>query len=143
MIEEIKSGSVVIAIIVRAGYHNEGIEFFTPPEFSQQLAYMNRPKGYRIAAHVHNEVERIVHRTLEVLFIKSGKVRLDLYDELREYIGSRVLETGDIVLLAAGGHGLVMLEDTEIVEVKQGPHAGEADKTRFEGIAAEQVMAGV
>lgn len=138
--EEIKSGENAIAMIVYAGYSSQNIEFFTPPEFSQQLAYMNRPKGYEVAAHIHNKVERKVHRTLEVLFMKSGKARLDLYSDNREYITSRILESGDVVLLASGGHGLVMLENSEIIEVKQGPHAGEADKTRFEGICPDKIL---
>jgi mannose-6-phosphate isomerase-like protein (cupin superfamily) len=31
-----------------------------------------------------------------------------------------------------------MLEPTEMIEVKQGPYAGEADKTRFTGISANE-----
>ena len=31
-----------------------------------------------------------------------------------------------------------MLEPTEMIEVKQGPYAGEADKTRFAGISADE-----
>lgn len=143
MYEEIKKGNTIIAIIIRSGYHGDETEFFTPPEFSQQLGYLRYARGHRVPAHVHNKIERSVHHTLEVLFIRKGKLRLDLYDELREYIGSRVLEKGDVVLLSAGGHGSTMLEETEIIEVKQGPHAGEADKTRFEGVAEELTTAGV
>jgi hypothetical protein len=73
-----------------------------------------------------------------VLFIKSGKVRVDFYDEEQHYLESRVLPQGDVLLLAFGGHGFEMLEPTEMTEVKQGPYAGEADKTRFIGITADQ-----
>ncbi len=55
-IEKIVDKNSVIAIIIRTNYSREGIEFFTPSEFSQQLAYMNRPAGYKIAPHVHNKV---------------------------------------------------------------------------------------
>ena len=44
-----------------------------------------------------------------------------------------------MILLAYGGHGLTMLEESELIEVKQGPYAGEADKTRFKGLSAEQI----
>jgi hypothetical protein len=131
MIERIQSGTINIAIIVKAGFGKEGIEFFTPDDFSQQLAYMNRPAGYRIQPHVHNEVHRDVFLTLEVLFIKSGKVKIDFYDNERSPVCDRVLETGDVILLASGGHGFTMLEPTEMIEVKQGPYAGDKDKTRF------------
>jgi len=138
MLENIVHAGRTIAILLRAGYRNQGIQFFTPDDFSQQLAYMNRPADYVIPPHVHNSVPREVQFTKEVLFIKSGKVRIDFYDDDRTYLDSRILEQGDVVLLAYGGHGFQMLEASEIIEVKQGPYAGEADKTRFEGITAGQ-----
>ena len=132
MIEQVLTpGNELLAIIVRAGFHKEGIEFFTPDEFSQQLAYMNRPAGHEIPPHVHNEVKRELKNTLEVLFIRSGKVRIDFYTEEREFVCDRTLETGDVILLASGGHGFTMIEPTEMIEVKQGPYSGDADKTRF------------
>ncbi len=132
MVEQIVVGERMLALIVRAGFHKEGIVFFSPPDFSQQLAYMNRPAGYRIQAHVHNKVHREVVLTQEVLFIKSGRVRVDFYDDQRKAVGERILEAGDVILLAAGGHGFTMLEPTEMIEVKQGPYAGDKDKTRFD-----------
>ena len=96
---------------------------------------MNRAKNYVIPPHVHNTVQRDVHFTQEVLFIKSGKVRVDFYDDNKVYLESRVLHQGDVVLLAFGGHGFEMLEDSEIIEVKQGPYAGEMDKVRFEPVS--------
>ena len=101
---------------------------------------MNRPSGYVIPPHVHNPVPREVQFTKEVLFIKSGRVRVDFYDEDQTYLESRVLVTGDVILLAFGGHGFEMLEPTEMIEVKQGPYAGDQDKTRFVGISADQVV---
>ena len=139
MLEHVTVDGRELAIILRAGYRNEGIHFFTPNDFSQQLAYMNRPRGYKITPHVHNPVERQVQYTKEVLFIKSGKVRVDFYRDDQSYTESRILEQGDVILLAYGGHGFVMLDDAEIIEVKQGPYAGEADKTRFDGIDDKDV----
>lgn len=139
MLEEISSKEKTLAIILRRDYQNEGIKFFTPSEFSQQLAYMNRPTGYTIQPHVHNPVVREVEYTKEVLFIKSGRVRVDFYEEDQTYLESRVLHTGDVILLAYGGHGFLMLEASEIIEVKQGPYAGEADKTRFAPVEDEKV----
>jgi hypothetical protein len=130
-IDRVVYGSKLLAIIIRSNFQKEGIEFFTPNDFSQQLAYMNRPAGYRIAPHVHNKVQREVFYTQEVLFIKKGKVKIDFYDDSKNYIDTRILETGDVILLASGGHGFEMLEQTEMIEVKQGPFAGERDKTRF------------
>lgn len=139
MIENILHNEQLISIIIKSQYHAEGIKFFTPDDFSQQLAYMNRGKGYVIPPHVHNAVEREVSCTQEVLFVKSGKVRVDYFDDDKNYLESRMLYQGDVVLLASGGHGFYMCEDSEIIEVKQGPYAGDKDKTRFTPVADNQV----
>ena len=131
MIEEILDGESLLAIILRKDFYFEGIKFFTPREFSQQLGYMNRPKDYVIQPHLHNKIIRDVFQTQEVLFIKSGKLQFDVYSNHQKHIGTYILFTGDVVFLASGGHGFKMLEDTQIIEVKTGPHFGDADKTRF------------
>jgi mannose-6-phosphate isomerase-like protein (cupin superfamily) len=139
MIENILHNNITIAIIICRNFSKSGITFFTPDDFSQQLAYMNHPKGKTIPPHVHNVVKREVLYTKEVLFIKRGRLRIDFYTDNREYVCSRELGSGDVILLAAGGHGFEILEDTEMFEVKQGPYAGENDKTRFEGIDKKDI----
>lgn len=139
MIEHILQGTTELAIIVRASYVREGITFLTPNEYSQQLGYMNRRAGYRIPAHIHNSVPRAVTFTREVLFVKSGKLRVDFYGDDREYVESCILNAGDVVLLASGGHGFEMLEDTEMIEVKQGPYAGDQDKTVLESVESGRI----
>ena len=138
MIENIIHDGRTLAVLLQTGFQQDGIVFFTPDDFSQQLGYMNRPEGYVIPPHVHNPVAREVHYTKEVLFIKSGKVRVDFYDDDQNYLESRILNQGDVLLLAFGGHGFEMLAPTEMIEVKQGPYAGDADKTRFTGITAAE-----
>ncbi len=135
MVEKIVHNDILLAVLIRTEYTKEGIDFFTPGDFSQQLGYMNRPKGYVIPPHVHNLVERKVTLTQEVLFVKSGKVRVDFYDDDKVYLESRILGKGDVILLAAGGHGFEMLEQTEMIEVKQGPYCGDQDKVRFEPVS--------
>ena len=132
-IERIVHEEEMLALIISSRHSGEGIEFFTPDSFSQQLAYMKRPEGYGIPPHVHNKISREVHYTQEVLFIRKGKVRVDFYTSGKRYLESRVLTAGDVILLASGGHGFTMMEESEIIEVKQGPYSGEGDKTRFEG----------
>lgn len=139
MIETICFNSQMLAIIIRSNFSKEGIEFFTPSDFSQQLAYMNRPEGYVIQPHVHNPIRREVQYTKEVLFIKSGKVRVDFYSDTQKYLESSVLDAGDVILLAYGGHGFQIIEAAEIIEVKQGPYAGEQDKTRFLPVSLENI----
>ena len=139
-IEEIRHKDLLLGIIIRASFDKPGLHFFTPNEFSQQLAYMHHPKGKVIDAHIHNPVPRAIQMTQEVLIIKSGKIRVDFYDTEMKYLESRVLEGGDIVLLAAAGHGFEVLEDLQMIEVKQGPYIGDSDKTRFQSIKKGEVV---
>ncbi len=140
MIEQIVRDGKLQALILRAEFERDGIEFFTPDDFSQQLAYMKRPTGYLIQPHVHNSVKREVMYTKEVLLIKSGRVRVDFYSDEQEYYESSILRSGDVVLLAFGGHGFEILEEAEIIEVKQGPYAGEGDKTRFSSAPDQKLI---
>lgn len=140
MIEEIKIADTLLAIIIHHEYSKPGISFFTPGELSQQVAYMQHPKGHLIAPHVHNKVAREVHYTQEVLVLRKGKLRVDFYDADRNYLESRVLGAGDLILLATGGHGFKVLEEVEMFEIKQGPYAGDGDKTRFEGVLDTEVV---
>jgi hypothetical protein len=139
MFEIIAKENLQFAIIIRSNYNKEGIQFFTKDNDSQQLGYMNRPEGYIISPHRHNLVAREVHLTQEVLFIKSGKVRVDFYDNQQNYVQSTILEKDDVILLADGGHGFKFLEHSEMIEVKQGPYCGEQDKVRFNPITEERV----
>src|SRR5262245_36855900 len=130
-VEEIKHNGEMLALILRNDYSKPGITFFTPDDFSQQLAYMQHPAGKLIDAHFHNQVPRLVAYTQEVLFIKRGCLRVDFFDERQQYLESRVLKAGDVILLIKGGHGFEVLEELDMIEVKQGPYAGDQDKTRF------------
>jgi len=131
MIDTITYKGQLFGIIISHRFNEPGIHFFTENQLSQQLAYMKHPAGKLIEPHVHNPVPREVHYTQEVLFIKKGKIRVDFYNNDQVYVESRTLETGDTILLATGGHGFEMLEETEMIEVKQGPYTGDEDKTRF------------
>ncbi|SFC75020.1 hypothetical protein [Butyrivibrio sp. YAB3001] len=128
-----------LAIVIKHDFNQPGITFCTPDDYSQQMAYMHHPAGHVIKPHVHNEVKREVLFTKEVLVIKKGKLRCDFYSDDHEYIKSVILESGDVILLASGGHGFVCLEETEMYEIKQGPYAGEADKTRFDAIPDDRI----
>lgn len=139
MVTRITHAGELLALILDSDFHEDGIHFFTPDSFSQQLGYMNRPVGYTIPPHLHNPVNRNVSYTHEVLFVKSGRVRVDFYDESQGYLESRIIKSGDVLLLARGGHGFEMLEPSQLIEVKQGPYAGEGDKTRFTAVPSELV----
>ena len=139
MIEKINYKDTLLAIILRNEFEKPGITFLTPDDFSQQLAYMHHPPGKKIQPHVHNHIERHVHTTNEVLFIKKGKLRVDFFWKDQNYISSSILSSGDTILLVDGGHGFEVLEDLIMIEVKQGPYIGDADKIRFEGVNISEI----
>ena len=111
MIQKITHNSQLLALIVTHKYSEDGIHFFTDDDQYHQLAFMKHPAGKSIQPHVHNSVAREVHYTEEVLFIKKGKLRVDFYTEGQDYLESRVLEAGDVILLIQGGHGFEVLEE--------------------------------
>lgn len=139
MIEHIEHNGELLALIIRASYTKPGISFFTDSSLSQQIGYMQHPRGKLIEPHVHNPVKREVHLTQEVLVLRKGRLRVDFYDGTQVYLYSRTLEAGDVILLITGGHGFEVLDEIEMFEVKQGPYAGDEDKTRFRGISADEV----
>jgi mannose-6-phosphate isomerase-like protein (cupin superfamily) len=139
VLKTIQHQNHLLGLIISNKFSKPGIHFFTPPEFSQQLAYMQYDAGKKIPPHTHNLVLRQVQYTQEILFVKRGKLRVDFYTKHCEYIESHILEANDIILLAAGGHGFEVLEDVEVIEIKQGPYLGEQDRTRFSSIQADQV----
>ncbi len=138
-IEEVRIDGELCAIILPASFDKPGIQFFTSNELSQQLAAMSYSPGKIISAHTHNALRREVFHTQEALFIRKGRVRVDFFSTQLEYETSRVLGPGDVILLISGGHGFEVLEELNMVEVKQGPYAGDKDKTRFTAVLPEKL----
>lgn len=140
MIEKVFLNDVLLALIVRGEFNQDGIRFFTPDDYSQQLGYMKHPGGYVVHPHVHKPVLREVHDTNEVLFIRKGVIRIDFYDNDKAYLESKILRSGDVILLVNGGHGIEVLEETIMLEVKQGPYAGMNDKVKFTAVDSSKVL---
>jgi hypothetical protein len=121
----------VLCYFLRAAASAERTQFVTPDEQNLQLGFIVYPAGEAVARHVHRPIERRVVGTTEVLLVKTGRCYLDLYSESRELVATREMKTGDIAMLISGGHGLRMLEDTVLLEIKQGPYTGINEKERF------------
>jgi hypothetical protein len=135
MIEIISdSEGKVLCHIIRNSYSPSGTEFYTPESYSQQLGIIKYPKEGKIKPHYHNELVREVFYTQEVLVIRKGSVRVDLYNNSTlDFHSSVILNQGDTILLASGGHGFEMLDDCEMLEIKQGPYNGVTnDKTHIQ-----------
>jgi hypothetical protein len=130
-IEQVAPGGKLLAIIVRAHVASEKkYNFLTDSDSSLQLGVSNYPGGEVIPAHVHLRPEVTVPTGIEYILVKSGRLRVKLYDgETREQLSVQELAPGDSILLIAGGHGFDVLEPCQILEVKQGPYLSkEKDK---------------
>ena len=133
MVEKIEWQGRTLALILRDSFDTEGVNFVTPADSPLQLGIIRHPLGFKIKPHVHKDTSRTVTSTQEVLHVQHGRVRVGFYDDGGERVASAVLNSGDTILLIAGGHGFDMLEDCKIVEVKQGPYEGvDNDKKRLE-----------
>lgn len=140
MIEYITNNNNLLAIIVRNDYKQDGLKFFTTETNTQQIGCVGHTKGTSCQAHIHNKIKREVFYTSETLIIKEGKIRADIYDDNKNYLESKILEKGDIILFIDGGHGFKFLEDTQMVEIKQGPYLSVNDKVRFEDVEENKVV---
>lgn len=127
-VEYYEAGKILQAIVVRSHAEVDGINFVTGQEASFQLGLMGRKSGYVVPHHVHSRQERLITDTQEFLLIRKGSCEVSLFDR-ESIVNHKIkLNAGDAILLIAGGHSICMLEDTHILEIKQGPYFSALDK---------------
>ena len=132
MIENIKYKKNLYALIVRRKFRKKsGINFFTSKEDTQQFGYMKHKKNHLIMPHKHNKRLTKILITTEVIILFKGILRVDFYGKKNEYLFSKKVYAGDIIMLVNGGHGFKVLKNVEMLEVKQGPYSLAADKVKF------------
>ncbi len=129
--EIIADGDRALAYIVRASFVPPGTTFVTPPEFTQQVGFVVYPEGGTVPRHHHLPLERAITGTPEVIVVRSGRCLLDVYSDAQQLVASLELGAGDVMIMIGGGHGFRMLEDTVLLEVKQGPYTGLSEKVTF------------
>jgi hypothetical protein len=105
--------------------------FATPDDCLQQVGFIVHGAGSEIARHFHVPVERAIVGTPEVLVLLKGRCEIDVYDRERALVATRELRPGDVMVMVGGGHGFRMLEDTAMLEIKQGPYFGPDEKRQF------------
>jgi hypothetical protein len=130
-IEIVSAAGVELCYIVKASFEPLQTIFITQPEYKQQVGFIKYPAGSDIPRHRHIPLERHLVGTSEVVLVRRGRCRLEVYTEDRELVATRELEQGDLVLMVAGGHGFAVHDDTVLLEVKQGPYIGLEEKERF------------
>jgi len=131
LVEKILWKEQCLAYVIKGSFLPERTTFLTPPEYKQQLGYVVYPAGGEVQRHVHLPLERHLVGTSEVVVVRQGCCEVDIYNDERHLVATRELREGDIMLMVGGGHGFRMLEDTVLIEVKQGPYTGIDEKERF------------
>lgn len=122
---------VLLATVIFREHISDGIEFFSEPSHSQQLGQMTRPKGYEVERHAHYINKREIFTVQEALFVKSGRIKVLLYGMDEKFVRDIELSTGDVIHLIAGGHGIEFIDDSTVVELKQGPYDDKQQKKYF------------
>lgn len=129
--EEVSAGGQTLALIIRAELTPSETTFLTSPDLNMQLGFVVYPEGGAVERHSHVPLQRRIVGTSEVLVVRRGRCEMDVYDDERQLVSTHELRQGDVILMVGGGHGFRMLEDTTLLEVKQGPYTGLEEKTRF------------
>jgi hypothetical protein len=133
-VEFLKSKDTLLAIVVRSGVKSEKkYNFLTGNEQPFQLGVSFYPGGEVIKGHAHLARTTTVESIQEFILVSEGRTRIHLYDDADEHVAETILGPGDAVLLLAGGHGFDILENTKLVEVKQGPYEDKAKDKRVFG----------
>lgn len=132
-VKEVKNGNEVLARLVRAEDWNEGLGFYSNDEEVIQVGTWHYDNGKQLMKHIHNEVDRVITRTNEVLYVVSGKVKAFIYDLDENPVEELMVNEGDTLILLDCGHGYeIMADGTKVIEIKNGPYLGaETDRRRF------------
>lgn len=131
--QKITDNGQVLAIIIKDAEWEKGLHFISAAEDFQQVGTWGYDQGHKLAPHIHLNAPRTVTRTQEVIFIKNGRLKADIYNEDKKFVTSVELNKGDTAILLSGGHGYEILEnDTQVLEIKNGPYLGaEKDRERI------------
>ena len=121
----------IIAIIVDTNLTNYEKEFHTDHKQSFQIGTFNLPKGEELERHIHLENKRIISNTCETLIILDGKMTVDIYDMNKNFICTKSLSKGNLILFFEGGHKFKIEKTCKFIEVKQGPYIEGLDKKKF------------
>jgi hypothetical protein len=131
VIETVAHEGIVLAYIVRGGPPPDKTQYLTPSDSPLQVGYVVYPGGSQIPRHIHLPIERHLVGSAEVILVQRGRCEVDVYADSRQVVATRNLSAGDMIITVTGGHGFRVLEDTVLLEVKQGPYPGEVEKERF------------
>ena len=95
-----------------------------------QYASFKYKKNTEVQRRFHNLNERNISTTAEGIVVLEG-IEIEIYDNSKNFLETITLNEKDSILMLAGGHKIIVLEDSKFIEFKQGPYDSEIDKTLF------------
>ena len=98
-----------------------GSKPITDPKEFIQMVTLKHPRGTSLPAHYHKPRIRRTTKLQECLIVKKGKVKLSLYSPEKKLVKKIILKTGQAFIALNGGLGLTVIDDAEIIEIKNGP----------------------
>ena len=120
----------LLALIIRKNEIVKDKYFATENNYDFQLAAFNLKNKAVIERHIHNEQNRNIKTTSEVLIVLEGELRIEIFDYELDLVETVNIFQHDTIALLGGGHGIDVKQDTKLIEVKQGPYDPETDKKR-------------
>ena len=113
----------VYAILASIDDTKEGSEWFGNQFESLQASRMKYPAGKNFRVHHHILNPRTIKRTQESFVVVRGKIAVDVYDNKATLIGTLEASQGDAVFVYRGGHGIRIIEDAVVYEIKAGSYS--------------------
>jgi hypothetical protein len=130
-VERIEYNGKLLAIIIRKNFNKEGLTFVTEDEHGLQVGVHIQKKGFEAKPHIHTPFEDLKNLEVqEMFYVEKGKIRIGLYDDNGDKLKDIEGNQGDILILISG-HSLLCLEDSKLIEIKQGPYRGKEEKRYF------------
>ena len=118
-----------LAIVLKATAEASATEFFSDDQDSLQIGLITTNKKRGIPTHRHLEFPRNLLKTSEFVLVRAGACRVKLQMLKEDEPVVIELNVGDGILLLDGIHGFDSLSDElQLLEIKQGPYAGNLDK---------------
>jgi hypothetical protein len=130
-IEPIEENGRLLVLIIGHATRPAATSFVTPEDAGQQVGFVVYPAGGEVRRHSHLPLEREIVGTSEVIIVRDGRCEIDIYGTGEQLVATRELVSGDVAVICDGGHGFRFLEDTVLLEVKQGPYLGLDEKRYF------------
>lgn len=128
---DIKVGDEIYAIHVKAEDVKDGSEWVGDKHESLQAQRFKYPEGHTFRTHFHILNPRTIKRTQEAFIVISGVIEVTITDSDGVHIGRICAKSGDAVFVYRGGHGIRVLEDCVVWEVKAGQYTYVSEDKKY------------